>query len=77
MNGAFKGMSKQQINFFLENHPRTVARVKSIGILKGCNTTKEFLYFQCIPLPKQARHVPINQTEDPVFHGIKFAVNKD
>jgi len=77
INGAFKGMSKQQIDFFLENHPRTAARVKSVGILKGRNTTKEFLYSQRIPLPKQARHAPITQTEDPVFHGIKFAVNKD
>eukprot|EP00957_Ditylum_brightwellii_P102712 7827947-Ditylum_brightwellii.AAC.1 len=65
MNGAFGGMSKQQIDFFLENHPRTAARVKNVGILKGRNTTKEFLYSQRISLPKQARHAPITQTEDP------------
>eukprot|EP00957_Ditylum_brightwellii_P162344 12361347-Ditylum_brightwellii.AAC.1 len=55
--GAFEGMSKQQIYFLLQNHPRTAARHT--------------------PLPKQAHHLPITQVEDPIFHEIKFAVNKD
>eukprot|EP00957_Ditylum_brightwellii_P080078 6090236-Ditylum_brightwellii.AAC.1 len=38
---------------------------------------KKFIYSHHIPLSKQACQLPITQAEDPILHGIKFAVNKD
>eukprot|EP00957_Ditylum_brightwellii_P152242 11590660-Ditylum_brightwellii.AAC.1 len=53
LNNMFKGLGEDGINYLLQKHTKTVARIKIVAAMKERSTTRQFSYSQCIPLPRR------------------------
>jgi hypothetical protein len=74
----FKSWDDSAIQYLLQNHSKTTARIRTVKAIKDRSNTKQFLYYQRIPLPKKVRHTFATASDgDEVFHGSRYSVCPD
>eukprot|EP00957_Ditylum_brightwellii_P064315 4880906-Ditylum_brightwellii.AAC.1 len=54
LHEKFKLLGDAILNLMLCSDPKTIARMHSTFLVKGCSTTADFFCIQCIPLLKCA-----------------------